>query len=100
MQKKKSLQEEINDFLVLWGGDAMSAFLLDLIPLFHLYNVDEEDDWLKDAVGKEDLQNVRLIRTVYLMSRLAEFHGNRISSTNTNFKNLWKRLEESSLNEN
>lgn len=94
MKPKKSIQDEINDFLCLWGFDQITSFMKDLFPLLDLYNVDEGDDWLKEIVEEEDVRNVRLVRTVYLMSKICEFHGNRMSSTNNNFKHLWKRMEQ------
>lgn len=96
MKAKKSLEEEINDFLILWDIKNLSAFMHDLLPLVELFNVSEEQDWVKDAVGKEDTEAVRVARTVYLLSKLAELHGPKISSTNTNFRGLWKRMEQNS----
>ncbi len=94
MAKKKTLEEEINEFLEIWGCREMTTFLRDIIPLFELYDVEEEADWVKDAVGEEDERNVRLIRTVYLVSKIAEFHAGRLCSINVRFKNLWKRMEK------
>lgn len=91
--KPKTLESEINKFLESWGSKEMTSFLHDIIPLFELYDVDEEDDWVRDAVGESNLQNVRLIRTVYLMSRIAEFHAGKLCIINMNFKNLWKRMQ-------
>lgn len=94
MKKKKTLEEEINEFLEYWDCDQMCAFLRDIEPLFELYNVTEEDDWVADAVGKEDERNVRLIRTVYLISRIAEFHTGKLSLVKVNFKDIYRRLEK------
>lgn len=77
----------------------MSAFLRDIIPLFELYDVDEKDDWVVEAVGEEDAQNVRLIRTVYLVSRIAEFHAGKLVSVNIQFKDLFLRMEKESVAE-
>jgi len=73
-------------------------FTLDVFPLFELYNIEEEDDWVKDSVGASDVHNVRLIRTVYLMSKIAENHAGRLCLMNLNFKNLWKRMQDTQLN--
>ena len=89
-----SIENEINSFLMVWGSEELSSFLQDSLPLFELYDVDENSDWVEDVVGKEDAQNVRLIRTVYLVSRLAEHHAEGLSKLNNEFKDLWKRMEE------
>lgn len=97
MKKKKNLEQEINEFLEYWGCDQMSAFLRDIIPIFELYDVDGEDDWVADAVGDENTQNVRLIRTVYLVSRIAEFHAGKLCSISIKFKDIYRRLEKESI---
>lgn len=97
MGKKKDIEQEINEFLDKWGCKEMISFLRDIIPLFELYDVEDEDDWVKEAVGEENERNVRLIRTVYLMSRIAEFHAGRLCMINVTFKNLWKKMEKHGL---
>jgi len=94
--KKQSLEEEINHFLDRWDYKEQIQFLQDIVPLVELYNVDEDDDWVEKAVGGdiENVRNVRLIRTVYLMSKLAEFHAGKLCMINIEFKNLWKRIEK------
>lgn len=90
---KKSLEDNVNDFIEMWGYKEQVAFLRDIIPLFDLYNVDDEDDWVRECVGEENELNVRLIRTVYLISKIAEFHAGRLCMINANFKNLWQKME-------
>jgi|SRR5690242_21554756 len=94
MKKKQTLEEEINAFLEYWDVNKLKDFFRDASPLIDLYNVAEDNDWVKEAVGEDDQRNVRLIRTVYLVSRIAEFHAGRLCSVNVQFKNLWKRLEK------
>lgn len=90
---KKTIEEDVNSFLEKWDCDQLTEFLRDIIPLFELYNVEENNDWVKDKVGDEDETNVRLIRTVYLVSRIADFHSGVLSSIRANFPKLWQRLE-------
>lgn len=94
MGKKRSIEEEINLFLESWDCNQQIEFLRDIIPLFELYDVEDESDWVKEAVGEENERNVRLIRTVYLVSRIAEFHTGKMVSIKTKFKDLWKRMEK------
>lgn len=95
---KKLLTDEINEFLELWDCDQTTNFLRDIIPLLELYDVEEETDWVKEAVGEEDERNVRLIRTVYLVSRIADFHSGRIANTKIRFPKLWQRMEKEGKN--
>lgn len=89
----KTLEEEIHEFLQVWDCKQLVSFFKDVIPLLELYDVDDEDDWVKDRVGEDNVRNVRLIRTAYLVSRLAENHSGKIAGTKINFRNLWKKME-------
>lgn len=89
-----SIENEINSFLTVWGSEELTSFLQDALPLFELYDVDENNDWVEDVVGKDNVLNVRLIRTVYLLSRLAAHHAEGLSKLDSRFKDLWKRMEE------
>lgn len=94
---KKDLNVLINEFLDSWDCKQHMRFLEDMIPLLELYDVDEEVDWVKDAVGAENERNVRLIRTVYLVSRIAEFHAGNLASIRSHFRDLYKRMEKEGL---
>ena len=94
---KPSIEQEINKFIETWDCKQQMSFLKEIIPLVELYDVDEEDDWVKDRVGHEDERNIRLIRTVYLISRIAEFHAGALCYVKTNFRNLYKRLENTEV---
>lgn len=97
MGKKKDIETEINEFLNYFDCQKLTSFLRDIIPLFELYDVEDEDDWVKEAVGEENERNVRLIRTVYLMSKIAENHSGALASIRVNYKDLWRRLEKKEI---
>jgi hypothetical protein len=99
-KQKKTLEQLINEFLDVWDCKQQIAFLRDIIPLFELYDVEDEDDWVKNAVGEEDERNVRLVRTVYLISRIAEFHAGKLCSIKMNFKDLWQKMEKQNIESN
>lgn len=94
---KKLLEEEIIDFLNDWGSDQMRQLIVDIFPLIELYDVDEEDDWLKDIVGELETKNIRLLRTVYIISKLAWNHAGRLVQLNVKYKKLWEKMEKQSL---
>lgn len=97
MGKKKDIETEINEFLNYFDCQKLTSFLRDIIPLFELYDVEDENDWVKEAVGEENERNVRLIRTVYLMSKIAENHSGALASIRVNYKDLWRRLEKKEI---
>jgi hypothetical protein len=92
---KQTLEQEINEFLNYWDLKQMQDFFRDIIPLIDLYNIPEEqEDWVEKAVGEDNVSNVRLIRTVYLISRIAEFHAGKLVGVKMNFKNIYERMEK------
>ncbi len=96
MAKKKDLNQTINDALDDWDCKQMIAFLRDIIPLFELYDVEDEDDWVEKEIGggEENVRSVRLIRTVYLVSRIAEFHTGKLVSFKCKYPGLHKKMHE------
>lgn len=94
MPKKRLIQDEINLFLETWDQKQLTDFIRDITPLFDLYDINDESDWVSEAVGEDEQQVVRLIRTVYLVSRLCDFHASKMCSINCHFKDLWKRMEK------
>lgn len=97
MKQKKDLEQEINDFLDIWHADELNSFFRHIIPLFQLYNVDDENDWVREAVGEEDTRAVRIVQTVYLLSRIAEFHAGRFAETKLTHKKLYERMEKEGI---
>jgi hypothetical protein len=91
---KKTLEEEINEFYELWDLDQLIEFLKDSVPLFELYNIDETDDWVKELVAEEDVNKIRLVRTVYLISRICDRHAGKMCKVKYQFNDLWRRMEQ------
>lgn len=71
MGEKNSLSNQVNGILSLFGPDKLMQFLSDAWELYDLYGRDEDGDWVYDEVG-DDVDHVRLARTAYLLSRLAD----------------------------
>ena len=90
---KRTVEEEIESFLEIWDCAQLVSFLEDITPLMKLYDVDEGDDWVEDLVGSADVRNVRLVRTVYLLSMIAERHSSKMSAVRIHHRDLYKRLE-------
>lgn len=91
---KKTIEQEINEFLIDWDRPQMESFIRYIDALSKLYHVDENGDWVEEAVGEENAREVRVIQTIYLISRMAEFHAGRLVSMNIKHKKLWLRLEK------
>ena len=92
MMKKKTIEDQIQEAVDFWGIDEMIKFLKDVIRIYELYDVEVDDDWVQREVGDE-FQTVRLIRTVYLLSVLAENHAGKLCSFSLKFPKLFKKME-------
>ncbi len=77
----------------------MFDIIQDFLPLVELYNFDEKEDWVKDAVGKDDVDAVRFVRTVYLLSRFASLHSGKLLTIKTCFKDLHLKMEKTIVHE-
>jgi hypothetical protein len=98
MKNIKTIQQEINQFVKEWDHKSLISFMADIYPLVKLYDADIENgrDWVADEVGQEDARNVRVVRTVYLLSIIAEKHAAKLCRTNVQFNKMWQRLEKQS----
>lgn len=98
-RSKITLEEQINNFLDVWDEKKTSDFFRDILPLFKLYNITEEDDWLADEVGgdEENVRTIRLLRTVYLMSKLISHFSPVFCELNIIYKGLWEKMEKQGM---
>lgn len=93
--KKKSLDEHITQFLEDFKLSDMIDFMEAIYPIIELYETMlEEKDWVVEQVGAENAHNVRIIRTVYLFSRLADFYSGRLCLLSARHKGLWRKMEK------
>ncbi len=94
---KQSIQDELADFYEVWDIDQMQKFIADVYPLLELFNADEVKDWVRDEVGAENEQNVRLVSAAILLSIIAEHHASKLAEIRVRFKKLYKRIEDVSV---
>lgn len=93
MTRKTTLEQDIEAFLNEFHPTQQTELLRDLYDLFEIYDIEQEGN-LDDIVEPEDDRNVRLIRIVYLLSRIADLHANKLLTCKIKFKNLWQRMEK------
>ena len=101
--KRKTVEEDINDFMECVGDEGMTQFLKDSFALIELYNVTQEDDWIKEAhadASDHEVRKLRIIRTAYLLSRFAEFNAGKMVELKMRWKDLWRRMEKEAEKEN
>ncbi len=88
------LEKDINNFLEYLDINKLLDLLEDIMPLAELYNISETNDWVRDTVGENKHRDIRLIRTVYLMSKIAEHHSGKFAMIRAKYPKLFERMEE------
>lgn len=91
---KCDLNAEMEVILGIYRCEQFTSLLEDIFELVMLYNVDETNDWVKDVVGEIDTRDVRLARTAYLISRLADNHHRLLRKVHQLAPGFWKRAEQ------
>jgi hypothetical protein len=92
MRMNRTIEEEINDFLNTYGPATFKVFLEDVEPLYDLYNSVEDEDWMEACDDVGEVNDIRLIRSVYLMSKIADLHALNLSKMRNSFRGLWIRM--------
>jgi len=91
----KELEVQINEFLEVWDLEQQEKFLRDVIPLFEMYfSLDKEGEIFEKENGEHEA-TIRLIRSVYLISKMAEYHAGKLASVKMQWPSLWKKMEKS-----
>lgn len=93
MPGKNELGDAVNGILSIFGPDQLTEFLRTTWELYDLYGRDEEGDWVADAVGIENVDEVRLARTAYILSVLAEQNAKLFDKINKRFPGFHKQAE-------
>lgn len=96
LKKQSTLEDDINDFLTYWDVNQNTKLCHLLEDYYKLYNVTEDDDWVAKEIGGDEqhISTVRLIRTVYLISQIADGFTDMLQCVRKRYPKLWKRLEE------
>lgn len=94
MRKKRPIEDEINDMMEEYGARHICGLIREIYEFYELYDVDENDDWIEKQVGAENAREVRIIRTCYLLSRMAELHAGMLIGIRTKYPMLYKRLHK------
>jgi hypothetical protein len=95
-KKPPTIEAEVNRFLDDIGHKFLWEFLRDVLPLLELYNITEEDDWVKECMeGMDtDIRQVRLASTVYQLSQIADRYGRKLMKLHLDHSGLYERMEE------
>lgn len=89
-----ALSDDVNGILEIFGPDDLTNFLRITWELYDLYGRDEEGDWVEDSVGIENVDEVRLARTAYILSALADMFSKPMVKINRRYPGFHKLAEK------
>lgn len=90
----KDIKHELACFLDDWTPEHLISYMKLTVELFRLYDFEDENDWVLEEVGADNVDNVRLMRTFYIISKIAYFHAGALSKIKFKYKDLWSRMED------
>lgn len=90
----ENYNKEMSEILGIYNCDKFIQLIEDIHELVVLYNVDDNDDWVRDIVGEDNTRNVRLARTAILLSRLADNHHRLLRRIHRVAPGFWQRAEK------
>lgn len=93
---KKTVEEELNDFLDQWHAEDMIELFEEIIPLIVAYQIstNEEGELKLPEDFHSDKKGVMIAKTAYHMVRIAERFAGKLVGLKVQFKGLPKRMEE------
>lgn len=94
MPGKNNLGDCVNGILKIFGPDQLTDLLRTTWELYDLYGRDEDGDWVEDAVGIENVDEVRLARTAYILSALADHNAKLFDKINKRYPGFYKLAEK------
>jgi len=94
MKPKKTTAEEISEAFYFFDFNQFKSMIYDFSSIYELYNMDDEDNWLKEECDQEHEINVRIIRTVYILSKISENYTGMLLGFKLKFPKLWEKLEK------
>ena len=91
---KKTLEQELAEMLEDFPAKELIELLRNIAPMWKLFDVDDDRDWVVDEVGEENEGNVRILRSFYLVSKLADNCAALLCRIKFRHGGLWKRMEK------
>jgi hypothetical protein len=90
---KRTPEEEINAFLEIWGTDDLLNLLEEISLVFETFYMENTDSPILEGKTDEEIANIRIVRSVYLISKIAELYGGKFCMTKMKVPRLYEKLE-------
>lgn len=80
--------------LNLFLPEQMEQLIIDLHNLTELWEITEEEEKQLQGLVNEELDRLRLIRSAYMLSKLACNHAQALRKINDRFPSYWKICDD------
>lgn len=94
--KKSYVEQDLARFQETCSFDEISEFVSDVWPLLELFEGVEE--WATSPHLDAETVKLLIIKASYIMSKIAENHGEMLYNIKILYPNLYKRLEKKANN--
>lgn len=92
--KLEKLEKQINEVLNDWAYKPIISMIKDIAPIITLYAVESKEAIKLKKIDPSDQNNVRLIRTVYLLLKFAENHAGKLAMLKSKYPKLASEMEK------
>lgn len=87
------IEKKLQEFFQIMPHEKLIGFAELAAELLEVFQAYEDCDW-DEIMANEDTRNVKIIRTVYIMSRLAEDYSGTLALVRVKYKDFWRKLEK------
>jgi predicted KAP-like P-loop ATPase len=89
----EELESNIQVFFDKWSFEEMNDLARFFLEFLEVFELDKEMDWEKEVIANEDVRNVKIIRCMYIVLKMADLYAGKLVATKVEFKSLWRKLE-------
>lgn len=87
------IEKKLQEFFEIMPHEKLTRFAEMSAQLLEIFQAYEDCDW-DEIMANEDTRNVKIIRTVYIMSRIAEEYSGVLSIVRVKYKDFWRLLDK------
>lgn len=91
---KRTLNEETLDFINFLTDKDTIEFMQILDDYYKAFDVEENNDWVAEEVGKENATLIRMIKTCVMFSQIAELYTGKLLIIKTKFPMYFKKMHD------
>jgi len=89
----EELESKIHVFFEKWSFEEMNDLARFFIEFLEVFEIDKDMDWEREVLQNEETRNIKIIRCMYIVLKMADLYAGKFVATKVEFKGLWRKLE-------